>query len=89
MPAAATPALTKGEIRLKNETIVDFPNYPVSRGVPLPPPPEGVKDVNGVSIRDKDGKAVPSANTVLQKRPDGSIEWMLVDYLVDLAPEEK
>lgn len=82
-----TPAPTRGEIRLKNETVTAFPSFAVSRGIPLPP--GAVKDAKEISLRDQDGKCIPFGAEVLQKRPDGSIEWLLVDYAVDLAEEKK
>ncbi|MCC7191266.1 MAG: glycoside hydrolase family 127 protein [Phycisphaeraceae bacterium] len=82
-----TAAPTRGEIRIYNETITPFPSYAVSRGIPLPP--GAVKDPSEISIRDKDGKSIPFGAKVLQRRPDGSIEWLLVDYSIDLAAEEE
>jgi len=79
--------MDRGEIRLGNETVAEFPNYPISRGVPLPP--GKVSDVDEVSFVDDQGTALPSEATVLQRRQDGSIEWMLVDMVTSFAAEEK
>ena len=75
-----------GEIRLHNETLVPLKSYLIQRGVPLPP--GAVKDENGTSISNADGTVLPSAGKILQRRPDGSIEWLLLDILVDLQGEE-
>jgi hypothetical protein len=80
--------MKRGEIRLKNETLAAFPRYLVSRGLPLPAE-WAVNCPEEVSIRDADGNEVPSAGTVLQRRADGSIEWMLDDFVLDFEPEEK
>ncbi|MCE9590582.1 MAG: hypothetical protein K8S99_08680 [Planctomycetes bacterium] len=79
--------MDRGEIRLVNETIAKFDNYMVSRGVPLPP--GRVHDVGQVRVVDAKGQPVPSEASVLQRRPDGSVEWALVDLLSSWAPEEK
>jgi len=80
--------MQRGTIHLKNETIASFPRYLVSRGVPLPAS-WGIKEPDEVSIRDEDGAEIPSAGKALQRRPDGSIEWLLADFIVDLGPEGK
>lgn len=70
------------EIHVKNETLADLTPYLVSRGVPFPP--GAVKNASQVSVKDANGKPIPSAAKVLHKRPDGSVEWMLIDTLVNL-----
>jgi hypothetical protein len=79
--------MQRGEIRLHNDTVTPFNNYLVSRGIPLPP--GAVLEPKEVSIVDADGRAIPSEGKVLQRRPDGSIEWMLADYLTSVGPDEK
>ena len=76
-----------GEIRIKNETVAQLSNYLISRGIPLPP--GKVTEPAQVSITTSDGSAVPSAGRVLQRRQDGSIEWLLMDIITDLDGEEK
>ncbi len=78
---------TRGHIQLKNETVYRMENFNVSRGFPLPP--GAVREAREVSIREENGKEVPSAGKVLQRRPDGSIEWVLVDFVTTLEAEEK
>lgn len=76
-----------GELKLKNETLAKLDNYIISRGVPLPP--GKVKSPAGFSVRDARGHVLPSEGKVLQKRQDGSVEWMLMDILVPLGPQEE
>lgn len=79
--------MKRGKIHVKNETLADMPVYLVTRGVPLPV--GAVSEPEGVSITDADGKPLPSAGKVLQRRRDGSIEWLLVDVQVPLGPQEQ
>lgn len=79
--------MERGEIRLNNETVAKFDNYLVHRGFPLPP--GRVRDVDQVRVVDAAGQSVPSEATVLQRRPDGSIEWAVLDILGSWASEEK
>ncbi len=51
----------------------------------MPLPSGVVKTPGGVSIRDSRGRVLPSEGKVLQRRPDGSIEWLLMDILVPLV----
>ncbi|MCX5661377.1 MAG: hypothetical protein NTW19_16980 [Planctomycetota bacterium] len=74
------------EIHVKNETLTPLNPYLVSRGVPFPP--GAVRSARQVSVRDAKGRVIPSSAKVLQKRPDGSVEWALVDVLLPLGPQE-
>ena len=78
--------MERGEIRLKNETLTPLDNYVLTRGVPLPP--GAVTRTDGVSIVDARGRTVPSNAKVLQRRQDGSVEWMLMDVLMKFGGEE-
>lgn len=75
-----------GEIHLKNETLTPLARYLLTRGVPLPP--GAVRSTTGVSITDAKGRVLPSEAKILQRRPDGSVEWMLMDVLLDLRGQE-
>jgi len=75
------------EMRLKNETLAELAPYLVTRGVPLPP--GAVHDPRDVSVRGEDGRVLPSEGKVLQLRRDGSIEWLLMDILVELGGQEE
>lgn len=79
--------MNSGEIRIKNETVAELPNFLLSRGLPLPP--GAVTRPEDVRVRAKSGQILPSCGRVLQDRPDGSIEWLLLDVLLDLRGEEK
>jgi len=78
--------MTRGEIRLKNETLAVLDNYLLTRGIPLPP--GQVRSPAGVSITDDQGRVLASEGRVLQRRPDGSIEWLQLDILVPLGGQE-
>jgi hypothetical protein len=78
--------MKRGEIRLTNETLAVLKPYLIQRGVPLPP--GAVQDEKGVSVCDADDSVLPSEAKILQRRPDGSVEWMLLDILVDLDGQE-
>ena len=78
--------MDRGEIRLYNETLTPLPDYLLTRGVPLPP--GAVRDARDVRVVDAAGKVLPSAGKVLQLRPDGSIEWLRLDVLVNLGGQE-
>jgi len=73
---------------LKNETVAALPCHLISRGLPLPAD-WAVKEPHEVSIRDGEGNEVPSAGHVLQRRPDGSIEWLQVDMVLDFEAEQE
>jgi hypothetical protein len=79
--------MKRGEIKLYNETMADLSNYLLTRGVPLPP--GAVRNPAGVRVVNAKGKVLASAGKVLQKRPDGSIEWLLMDILTPLSGQEK
>lgn len=79
--------MKRGEILVRNETLAVLKNHLISRGVPLPP--GAVEDESGVSITDTNGNILPSAGKILQRRPDGSVEWMLMDILLDLGGQEE
>lgn len=74
------------QIRLKNETLAPLRAYLLTRGVPLPP--GAVRSPRGVRVTDARGVILPSEGTVLQRRPDGSIEWLLLDILTRLEGGE-
>jgi len=78
--------MKRGELHIKNETLAILKNYLLSRGVPLPP--GAVKDERGVSVTDEQGRVLPSEGRILQRRPDGSVEWMLLDILLDVGGQE-
>src|ERR1051326_72695 len=86
MDALEAFPMKHGEIHLKNETLAVLPHYLVSRGVSLPP--GAVKNSRGVSVTEAKRRVLPSEGRGLQRRPDGSVEWMLMDILVPLGGQE-
>ncbi len=79
--------MNRAEIRLKNESLAELDNYLITRGVPMPV--GKVEDASSVAVYDREGNILPSEGKALQRRPDGSIEWLLMDILVSLAPQEE
>lgn len=79
--------MERGEIRIKNETLAELKPYLLTRGVPLPP--GRVKSARGVSVVDARGRVLPSEGRILQRRPDGSVEWMLMDIQLQLGGQEQ
>jgi hypothetical protein len=77
-----------GQIHLKNETVATFPRYLISRGLPLPAE-WAVKEPAEITLRDEQWNVLPSAGKVLQRRADGSIEWLLTDFILDFGSEQK
>ena len=59
-------------------------NFPVSVGVPFA---KGAMKVGTpVAIHDAAGKSQPIQTRVMETHEDGSVRWMLVDYLADSEP---
>jgi hypothetical protein len=68
------PAATDGAMRRVAE--------PVTFGLPFP---RGLsRDADGLQLRDDRGYAVPLQARALDRWPDGSIRWALVDFQADL-----
>ncbi len=79
--------MERGEIRLRNETLAELPAYLITRGVPLPP--GAVREPEHARVVDAKGKPLAAESKVLQRRPDGSIEWLLMDILKPLRGQEE
>ncbi|MCZ6675873.1 MAG: glycoside hydrolase family 127 protein [Candidatus Poribacteria bacterium] len=60
-------------------------NWPVSRGVPLPP--GELYDLDSVWVADADGQPVLAQFRELSRWPDGSLKWVLADFCVDVPAE--
>ncbi len=56
---------------------------PVTTGVPLPR--GSVRDGARLWVSDARGDAVPAQTAALERWPDGSVRWLLVDFLADVA----
>jgi hypothetical protein len=59
---------------------------PVTTGVPLPA--GRVRDPNTLWIADPAGRHVPTQTRVLESWPDGSVRWVLVDFLATVGAHE-
>ncbi|MHB0936078.1 MAG: RIFT barrel domain-containing protein [Armatimonadota bacterium] len=57
---------------------------PVTYGVPWPQ--GAIKDIESLSLRDEQGQALSAGFTCLNRWPDGSVQWSLVDFGLDFAP---
>jgi hypothetical protein len=78
--------MMQGHIHLHNETLAALKPYLVTRGVPMPP--GAVKNPASIGAFDAKGRPLPVDARVLQRRPDGSIEWALLDIQVNLEGQE-
>jgi hypothetical protein len=74
-------------LTLKNRVHRAFPAQPIAIGVPWPR--GGVGEGTGISLRDAAGEPLPVAATVLNRWPDGSVQWTLLDFAAELAPGEE
>ncbi|NQU10186.1 hypothetical protein HQ590_05320 [bacterium] len=71
-------------IHVHNRIHRPLPNQPVTYGVPWP---EGaVRDPAELILTDAAGREQPVGHRVLNTWTDGSAQWTLVDFAVDLAP---
>lgn len=75
-------------ITLNLETPCPLPGngFPVTCGVPMPF--GKVRDVNRIGLQDAKGRPVPTQRQVLNRWRDGSLRWVLFDFLAkpDAAP---
>ncbi|MFW6157996.1 MAG: hypothetical protein ACOC8E_01400 [Planctomycetota bacterium] len=54
-------------------------NQPATGGIPFKP--GQVTDVDELALIDADGNPLPAQFTTLNEHPDGSVRWVLVDFL--------
>lgn len=67
---------------LKNRIHRKLKNKPISYGVPWP---EGeIKDEKKIKVFDENNNQIPAGITVLNRWKDGSIQWSLLDFNIDL-----
>jgi hypothetical protein len=60
---------------------------PITTGVPLA---RGLaRETSELRLRSADGAGVPAQREVLDRWPDGSIRWLLLDFQVDAAPQQE
>ena len=72
-------------ITLTNAMNVPMPSHPVRHGMPWPRGAvEGEPQFTAV---DDAGQSLPTASRVLNRWPDGSVQWTLLDIAVDMPPD--
>jgi hypothetical protein len=72
------------EILLQEYAGLGRSNEPVTMGLPFP---RGlIKDKMGIGLTDPDLGTIPVQTKVLATWPDGSIKWMLLDFLASVTP---
>ncbi len=70
-------------VRTRSETSAGWHNEPVTAGLPVP---KGVlRDMSDVLLRDETGAPVPIQGRVLDRWSDGSVRWLLVDFLASIG----
>lgn len=74
----------KQAIRLTNEMNLAYAAQPIRQGVPWPR--GAVRDADRVGASDSERRPLPIATRVLNRWPDGSVQWLLVDMAVDVPP---
>ncbi|NOZ24386.1 MAG: hypothetical protein GXP25_25185 [Planctomycetes bacterium] len=60
--------------------------WPVMHGVPFPE--GGLESGENVRLVADDDEEVPCVAKVTCRHPDGSVQWLLLEYQADLAPQE-
>jgi len=76
--------MTQQTLELHNRVHRTFSAQPVTYGVPWP---EGaIKEVEELAVTDENGQAIPAALKCLNRWPDGSVQWSLVDLALDFEP---
>jgi hypothetical protein len=80
--------LTRTQVRvsLLEECGVARPASPVSFGFPCPQ--GGVFSLANIRLLDATGKGIPAQFTITAFWPDGSLKWVLVDFVTALKPSE-
>lgn len=71
-------------IHIHNRIHRAFKAQPVTYGVPWP---QGMyADTREFAVHDETGRSIAAGFTVLNRWPDGSIQWVLVDLPLDIDP---
>jgi len=84
---AGVEAGTDVKLTVEEPSGVQRLTWPVTSGVPLI---QGVLDDDkAAALFDPDGRQMPLQTEVLARWPDGSIRWLLLDFQIDLAAQEK
>jgi YetA-like protein len=83
VPAAPVHADLSVPLRIAESAGIARRSAPAATGVPLPR--GAARDAARLWVADAAGAAVPSQATILERWPDGSIRWVLIDTLADVA----
>jgi len=77
-----------GEVRLTvaEPSGVARQGWPVTSGVPFAQ--GALKAPDASALFDADGRELPLQTEVLATWPDGSVRWLLLDFQIDLEPEQ-
>ena len=75
------------ELMTREPALVDRKSFPLTMGLPFA---TGALPVNvPLSIEDETGRPLPLQTRVMETHEDGSVRWVLLDFLADLAAGEK
>ncbi|WP_456433719.1 RIFT barrel domain-containing protein [Thermosulfuriphilus sp.] len=73
-------------IRFKEPLGLPRKDEPITLGVPLP---QGLFKDGELTIKDSQSQAIPTQWKPALFWPDGSVKWVIVDFLVDIGPYEE
>ncbi len=79
----AASGVEVGRIRARETGGVRRRAEPVSTGVPLPP--GRVRAPEQLALVDDQGRRIPVQTQVLDRWPDDSVRWLLLDFALDRA----
>ena len=71
-------------LRLHNRLHRSLPNQPITTGTAWPQ--GAVSEIDALSVCDEEGRALPAGFTCLNRWPDGSVQWALLDIGLDFSP---
>lgn len=74
----------KQQLTVSNRLHLPFRSQPIRQGVPWPR--GAVKNGDALVATDDSGKQLPLATRVLNRWPDGSVQWSLIDLALDFEP---
>jgi len=79
LPPPGTAKRAAARLALEMADAIPAPGFPVTCGVPLPA--SRVKRVDEITLRDPAGRFVPIQAAPLNRWPDGSLRWVLLDFI--------
>jgi len=77
-------ASTRQTLHLHNRAHRAFESQPITYGVPWPQ--GAVQDAGDLLLRDESGNELPAGFKILNRWPDGSVQWTLADFSADFEP---